>query len=58
MSEFFTYVGSAFNGFLQVLNLAIGILLSWTILGVPLLFILATYDFMASLIDALLSKED
>jgi hypothetical protein len=50
MSEFFDIVTLALNGLLDITNQAIGILITWTILGVPLLFILTTFDFMATLL--------
>lgn len=53
MSEFFDVVTLALNGLLDITNQAIGILIAWTILEVPLLFILATFDFMATLLTEL-----
>lgn len=50
MSEFFAIVSTALTGLLDITNQAIGILIAWTILGVPLLFILATYDFLSTLL--------
>lgn len=50
MSEFFDIVSQALIGLLDISNQAIGILIAWTILGVPLLFILATYDFIRTLL--------
>jgi len=41
------------NGFLDISNKAIGILIAWTILGVPLLFFLTTFDFVKTLLDEL-----
>lgn len=53
MSEFFDVVTLALNGLLDITNKGIGILIAWTILEVPLLFILATFDFMATLLTEL-----
>ena len=53
MSEFFDIVTLALNGLLDITNQAIGILIAWTILGVPLLFILTTFDFMNTLLKEL-----
>lgn len=53
MSEFFDVVTLALNGLLDITNQGIGILIAWTILGVPLLFILATFDFMNTLLTEL-----
>jgi hypothetical protein len=53
MSEFFDVVTLALNGLLDITNQGIGILIAWTILGVPLLFILATFDFMSTLLTEL-----
>jgi len=53
MSEFFQVVSDALNGFLNITNQVIGILIAWTILDVPLLFILATYDFLRTLLTEL-----
>lgn len=60
MSEFFDVVTLALNGLLDITNQGIGILIAWTILGVPLLFILATFDFMATLLTELgiIKEED
>lgn len=53
MSEFFEIVALIMNGLLDISNKAIGILIAWTILGVPLLFILTTFDFVKTLLDEL-----
>jgi len=53
MSEFFQVVSDALNGFLNITNQVIGIMIAWTILDVPLLFILATYDFLKTLLTEL-----
>ena len=53
MSDFFDIVSLALTGLLDISNQAIGILIAWTILGVPLLFILATFDFVTTLLKAL-----
>lgn len=53
MSEFFEIVSLLLNGLLDISNKAIGILIAWTILGVPLLFILTTFDFVKTLLDEL-----
>jgi hypothetical protein len=53
MNEFFTIVSTALTGLLDITNQGIGILIAWTILDVPLLFILSTYDFMATLLTEL-----
>jgi hypothetical protein len=50
MAQFFSIVSDALNGLLGITNQVIGIMIAWTILEVPLLFILATYDFMATLL--------
>ena len=50
MSEFFDIVTLALTGLLDITNQAIGILIAWTILGVPLLFILVVFDFMRTLL--------
>jgi len=53
MSEFFQVVSDALTGFLNITNQVIGIMIAWTILDVPLLFILATYDFLRTLLTEL-----
>jgi hypothetical protein len=53
MAEFFLIVSQALEGILDISNQAIGILIAWTILGVPLLFILATFDFLVTLLTEL-----
>jgi len=53
MSEFFQVVSDALNGFLDITNQVIGIMIAWTILDVPLLFILTTYDFLRTLLTEL-----
>jgi hypothetical protein len=53
MSEFFTIVSTALTGLLDITNQGIGILIAWTILGVPLLFILVVFDFMRTLLTEL-----
>lgn len=60
MSEFFQVVAQALNGFLDITNQVIGIMIAWTILDVPLLFILATYDFLKTLLTELgiIQEED
>jgi len=59
MSEFFDVVSLLLNGFLDISNKVIGITIAWTILGVPLLFILTTFDFVKTLLDELgIIKED
>lgn len=58
MAEFFDIVALALTGLLDISNKVIGILIAWTILGVPLLFILATYDFVLSLLKALNMTDD
>jgi hypothetical protein len=59
MSEFFDIVSIIINNLLDISNKAIGILIAWTILGVPLLFILAFYDFLSTLLVELgIIKED
>jgi hypothetical protein len=59
MSEFFDIVTLALTGLLDITNQAIGILIAWTILGVPLLFILTTFDFMKTLLQELnIIKDD
>jgi len=50
MSEFFTIVTTALTGLLDITNQGIGILIAWTILDVPLLFILVVFDFMRTLL--------
>jgi hypothetical protein len=50
MSEFFTIVSTALTGLLDITNQGIGILIAWTILDVPLLFILVVFDFMTTLL--------
>lgn len=59
MNEFFDVVTLALTGLLDITNQAIGILIAWTILGVPLLFILATFDFLKTLLEELnIIKDD
>jgi hypothetical protein len=53
MSEFFTIVETALTGLLDITNQGIGILLAWTILDIPLLFILVVFDFMRTLLTEL-----
>jgi hypothetical protein len=50
MSEFFTIVSTALTGLLDITNQGIGILIAWTILDIPLLFILVVFDFMTTLL--------
>jgi hypothetical protein len=59
MASFFAIVSTALTGLLDITNQAVGILIAWSILGVPLLFILATYDFLATLLSELgIIKDD
>lgn len=59
MSEFFTIVSTALVGLLDITNQGVGILLAWTILDVPLLFILVVFDFMQTLLSELgIIKDD
>jgi hypothetical protein len=59
MSEFFDIVSIIINNLLDISNKAIGILIAWTILGVPLLFILTTFDFLKTLLEELgIIKQD
>jgi hypothetical protein len=51
MSEFFEIVSLFLNGLLNVLNLSVGALLTWSIFGIPLLFYLITFDFIYTLLD-------
>jgi hypothetical protein len=51
MSEFFEIVSLFLNGLLNVLNLSVGALLTWSLFGIPLLFYLITYDFLYTLLD-------
>jgi hypothetical protein len=53
MSEFFAIVSLALTGLLDITNQGIGILIAWTILDVPLLFILVVFDFMKTLLEEL-----
>jgi hypothetical protein len=53
MAQFFSIVSDALVGLLDITNQVIGIMIAWTILGVPLLFILATYDFLKTLLENL-----
>jgi hypothetical protein len=50
MADFFLIVSQVLEGILDISNKAIGILIAWTILGVPLLFILTTFDFLVTLL--------
>jgi hypothetical protein len=58
MSEFFAIVSLALTGLLDITNQAIGILIAWTILDVPLLFILVVFDFMKTLLEELGIKKE
>jgi hypothetical protein len=53
MSEFFNVVSLSLNGLLNLTNLSVGILLSWSLFGIPLLFYLITVDFLYTLLDTL-----
>lgn len=53
MAQFFSIVSDALVGLLDITNQVIGIMIAWTILGVPLLFILTTYDFLKTLLENL-----
>lgn len=53
MSEFFIIVSTALTGLLDITNQGIGILIAWTILDVPLLFILVVFDFIRTLLTEL-----
>lgn len=50
MSEFFEIVSLALTGILDISNKAIGILIAWSIFDLPLLFMLAIFDFVRSLL--------
>ena len=50
MSDFFDVVSLVLTGILDIANKSIGILLTWSILGMPLLFILVTFDFVRTLL--------
>ena len=53
MAEFFNIVSLFLNGLLNITNLSVGALLTWSLFGVPLLFYLITYDFLYTLLDQL-----
>ena len=50
MTAIFGIITQALTGLLSVSNQVIGILIAWTLFEVPLLFLLATFDFMVSLL--------
>jgi hypothetical protein len=50
MAAIFIIITQALTGLLSVSNQVIGILIAWTLFEVPLLFLLATFDFMVSLL--------
>ena len=53
MADFFLIVSDALTGLLDITNQVIGIMLAWTIFEVPLLFVLATFDFLTTLLTEL-----
>lgn len=53
MADFFMIVSDALTGLLSITNQVIGIMIAWTIFEVPLLFILATFDFLKTLLTEL-----
>lgn len=53
MAEFFNIVSSFLEGLLSQLNLAVGILLTLSVFGIPILFYLITFDFLHTLLEEL-----
>lgn len=50
MAELFNIVSLFLEGLLNIFNLAVGILLTWSIFGIPILFYLVTFDFLYTLL--------
>jgi hypothetical protein len=53
MAAIFVIITQVLTGLLDISNQMIGILLAWTIFDVPILFLLATFNFMVSLLNEL-----
>jgi len=53
MVEIFNIITMILEGLLDISNKAIGILIAWTLFGVPLLFLLAIFDFLRTLLEQL-----
>jgi hypothetical protein len=53
MAAIFVIITQVLTGLLDISNQVIGILLAWTLFEVPLLFLLATFNFMVSLLEEL-----
>jgi hypothetical protein len=53
MVAIFNIITEVLTGLLDISNKAIGILLAWTLFDVPILFLLATFDFMKTLLEEL-----
>jgi len=53
MTAIFVIITQALTGLLDISNQAIGILIAWTLFDVPLLFLLATFNFLVSLLQEL-----
>jgi hypothetical protein len=53
MAAIFVIITQALTGLLDISNQAIGILIAWTFFDVPLLFLLATFNFLVSLFQEL-----
>jgi hypothetical protein len=53
MAAIFVIITQVLTGLLDISHQLIGILLAWTIFDVPILFLLATFNFMVSLLNEL-----
>jgi hypothetical protein len=53
MVAIFNIITEVLEGLLDISNKGIGILLAWTLFDVPILFLLATFDFMRTLLEEL-----
>lgn len=53
MAAIFVIITQVLTGLLDISNQMIGILLAWTFFDVPILFLLATFNFMVSLLNEL-----
>jgi hypothetical protein len=53
MAAIFVIITQVLDGLLSVSNQLIGILVAWTLFDVPIIFLLATFDFLLSLLNEL-----
>jgi Na+-driven multidrug efflux pump len=53
MAAIFVIITQVLTGLLDISNQMIGTLIAWTLFDVPLLFLLATFNFLVSLLNEL-----